>query len=181
MMKTHDATMPHTLDTVMRMVSGASYIQRFQIKQYLTVNSFTVYRFTYDFQQKIFHMLRRHQKWFFAYHQGFYSYLLIYSEAKTPQCLKNFLSILVKISLDSYPCFLMWRQYIPSQFQEQNFSLFVLIKLEEFRVQLEVTIESPFVRFFARRTMDDGGRHGNVPPGSCAVQSPKNMNAGVAA
>lgn len=46
---------------------------------------------------------------------------------------------------------------------------------------LRQTLNSSLVRFFARRTMDDGGRHGNVPPDSYSFDFERKMNDGAAA
>lgn len=43
------------------------------------------------------------------------------------------------------------------------------------------SMNSSLVRFLDKRTMDDGGWHGNVPPDSFTVRSPENANAGDAA
>lgn len=45
---------------------------------------------------------------------------------------------------------------------------------------LRQTLNSSLVRFFARRTMDDGGRHGNVPPDSYSFDFERKMNDGAA-
>lgn len=44
-----------------------------------------------------------------------------------------------------------------------------------------VTFGSSFVRFLARRTMDDDGRHGNMPPDSYIFDFERKMNDGAAA
>ncbi|BAU39164.1 hypothetical protein APT_02082 [Acetobacter pasteurianus NBRC 101655] len=46
---------------------------------------------------------------------------------------------------------------------------------------LRQTLNSSLVRFFARRTMDDGGRHGNVPPDSYSFDFERKMNDRAAA